>query len=702
MERISLSLTAQEILAVYFANPDQKFYVNELIRKTGKYPNSIQQALKSLEKQKILSASRLGRLKLHFLNRSNPLLDQIRAIVEKGGRRKTEDYLKEPEWVKVVNRVNEIPYVYQVFEGERDNLRKVLGLRFENFWYNGLTGGVYYYKEHLRKGGEIILEKTKRDKNFAKNIADQCLKQGEEFVKKTKIVLRLDLVNLSKKEIYKFLKGRVAEFSQFANFLFIPLSIESILEGQIEESLKSLGVSPSKMGQVKRRLIEPTSFIQEEQTRQLELASLVKEFGWNIQARKALAALTADFCWLPMYTLMAKPFDEQYFKNGVEDILKKVPSPAREISKLQAKELVKAKELGQLLAKLKADQYLRDLINLFQSYIMLRTYRVNVFRRFNFFHLPLLYEIAQRMVLSEKEIKFLTYGEMLSWLKHGYGQQFGYSYETFKKEIAKRISGWAILMWRGRIKIIVGVKDILEATEQYKIIAPTSSMQRIVKGNPACRGHAIGRVKIVRNLKELDKVDKGDILVTKMTTPDYMMAIHKAAAIVTDEGGVTCHAAIVSREFNLPCIVGTKNATQILADNDLVEVDANEGVVRVVEAVEVDENVREIYGKTAFKGKVRGAARVVLDASDFPKVCEGDILIAPQTTPEYLSSLYKVKGFVVDEESITSHAMLYAKALRLPALIGTQFARQVIQDGEIVELDATIGVLKRIEKLPES
>lgn len=167
---------------------------------------------------------------------------------------------------------------------------------------------------------------------------------------------------------------------------------------------------------------------------------------------------------------------------------------------------------------------------------------------------------------------------------------------------------------------------------------------------------------------------------------------------MTDEGGVTCHAAIVSREFNIPCIIGTKNATQILSDEDLVEVDANEGIVRVIESLELPEEVRVISGKTAYKGNVRGPARIVLDASDFEKVQEGDILVAPQTTPEYFSSLYKVKGFVVDGDSIISHAMLYAKALRLPALIATNFARNVLHDGEKVELDATKGLIKRLDE----
>jgi len=68
-----------------------------------------------------------------------------------------------------------------------------------------------------------------------------------------------------------------------------------------------------------------------------------------------------------------------------------------------------------------------------------------------------------------------------------------------------------------------------------------------------------------------------------MTTPDFVPAIQKAAGIITDEGGITCHAAITSRELKKPCIIGTKFATQVLHDGDLVEVDADNGVVRILE-----------------------------------------------------------------------------------------------------------------------
>ena len=102
------------------------------------------------------------------------------------------------------------------------------------------------------------------------------------------------------------------------------------------------------------------------------------------------------------------------------------------------------------------------------------------------------------------------------------------------------------------------------------------------RGLTASMGKAIGVVKVVKSVTEMGKVQQGDILVAVMTRPDYVPAMKKAAAIVTDEGGVTCHAAIVSRELGVPCIIGTKIATKILKDGMKVEVNANHGVVRII------------------------------------------------------------------------------------------------------------------------
>jgi phosphoenolpyruvate synthase/pyruvate phosphate dikinase len=103
-----------------------------------------------------------------------------------------------------------------------------------------------------------------------------------------------------------------------------------------------------------------------------------------------------------------------------------------------------------------------------------------------------------------------------------------------------------------------------------------------IEGVIAQKGKSSGLVKVVLKVEDAKKVLRGDVLVASMTDPRYLSAIKKSCAIVTDEGGITCHAAIVARELNKPCIIGTKIATQVLKDGDLVEVDANEGIVRIL------------------------------------------------------------------------------------------------------------------------
>lgn len=110
----------------------------------------------------------------------------------------------------------------------------------------------------------------------------------------------------------------------------------------------------------------------------------------------------------------------------------------------------------------------------------------------------------------------------------------------------------------------------------------------IVHGQVASKGKVVGMVKIIpvdysdpnRVNREIEKMKQGDILVAETTAPELILACKKAGAIVTDMGGLMSHAAIVSREFRIPCVVGTKIATKVLKDGDMIEVDANKGIVR--------------------------------------------------------------------------------------------------------------------------
>lgn len=108
----------------------------------------------------------------------------------------------------------------------------------------------------------------------------------------------------------------------------------------------------------------------------------------------------------------------------------------------------------------------------------------------------------------------------------------------------------------------------------------TQSNVTKIKGSIANKGKVKGKVKLIFNRKQLWKVKKNDILVAPMTSVWHLPAMKKSSGIVTDEWGITCHAAIISRELGKPCIIGTKIATKVFKDGDLVEVDANTGIVR--------------------------------------------------------------------------------------------------------------------------
>ena len=129
------------------------------------------------------------------------------------------------------------------------------------------------------------------------------------------------------------------------------------------------------------------------------------------------------------------------------------------------------------------------------------------------------------------------------------------------------------------------------ALEIIKTFRDTVGIKNSVSGRPASMGKAKGKVKVINvdytDLKilheEISKMNHGNILIAETTAPELILACRKAAAIVTDVGGVLSHAAIVSRELGIPCIVGTENATKVFKDGDLVEVDAEKGTVTKIE-----------------------------------------------------------------------------------------------------------------------
>jgi len=176
--------------------------------------------------------------------------------------------------------------------------------------------------------------------------------------------------------------------------------------------------------------------------------------------------------------------------------------------------------------------------------------------------------------------KFGLNYEMAIWMTP---QEFLESLKAKKSQISKealkaRKKSYGIVSRKGDFFVVVG-KEINKYFSYSKLSKITS---KIIRGNVACSGVIRGRVKKISSPDELGKVKRGDVFVASETTPDYVFALKLAGAIIADNGGITSHAAIISRELNIPCIVGTKIATEVLEDGDLVEVDANNGIIKII------------------------------------------------------------------------------------------------------------------------
>jgi pyruvate,water dikinase len=188
---------------------------------------------------------------------------------------------------------------------------------------------------------------------------------------------------------------------------------------------------------------------------------------------------------------------------------------------------------------------------------------------------------AMRKTLSalgfdEKIILDFTEDEFREWLNNDQVIP-----NTFKLEDRKEY--YAFYSHGDTYKYLFGKDNVenLIQKEQLELLEKISGKKEII-GTVARKGRVRGRVKLVHNQKDAASFQDGEILVTSMTTPELLGAMYKSVAFITDEGGVTCHAAIIARELNKPCIIGTRVATQVLKDGDMVEVDANIGIIRIL------------------------------------------------------------------------------------------------------------------------
>ncbi len=235
----------------------------------------------------------------------------------------------------------------------------------------------------------------------------------------------------------------------------------------------------------------------------------------------------------------------------------------RESLKIYRRNAAKLKE-NKRKAYAKLPKEAKKTAKLIEKFVFLRTYATeNSDRLFFYFKKRILKRLAEERGASLDVALSLDTDEAREFFKNG----------NLPLDLSDRRKGEAIVFENGEYRTYYGVKCCL----LLKKLMPETSSDGELKGMVACMGEATARVTIVRNADDARNFPSGNILVATMTVPELTPAMERASGIITDEGGVTCHAAIIAREYGIPCLVGTGNATSVFSNGDNVFLDCING-----------------------------------------------------------------------------------------------------------------------------
>ena len=284
-----------------------------------------------------------------------------------------------------------------------------------------------------------------------------------------------------------------------------------------------------------------------------------------------LSEHTQKHAWV-YYVYQGPAFTEQQFGEFLNTFLQSGKDPKKELQNRAQDRANLLQEKDRLLSLLNPTQKERELLLLVSEFVWSKPRRKD-YQSKSYYHMEAFYrEWSRRTSTSLRHARAATFAQIQEGLLRGTCDQ-----SLLERQFLSHVT----YTGPNGALVLSGVEaDEFLATFSHEEKQESHSQELL--GNTAFPGLVRGTVKIVNVPEDMGKMNQGDILVAVSTTPSCVPAMKKAAAIVSDEGGLTCHAAIVSRELKVPCVVGTKFATSVLKDGDEVEVDATNGIVKIL------------------------------------------------------------------------------------------------------------------------
>ncbi len=421
------------------------------------------------------------------------------------------------------------------------------------------------------KATKIIFDRLKSNPKYIEEIEKNVLPLANEAADYAIKVSKMDLRKKTAVEMAEILDTYIAKvYPSFAWGLLLPaldfepdLHLTTYLQGYLR---KNFPQKAEEMFAILTTNAEDKTWQAVEEVEFLKIAALPEK-----EQQSALAKHSEKFIWIPWAWRGPTKWDSAYYNELLASVKKDSAFNAAD----------KLKEKQQRIAQIKKKQLeFEKLISPEMQLWFAASRKVSWLK-------PLRKEI---------QIKSIYYFE--AWLKEA-SRRSGIPLELFRfqtlEEMKAAVNGTPLdvkLLQERRKSCVCVIEStgmkIYSGTEadefrQNRIIRPKlDKTVRELRGATAVAGKVIGTVKIVNSVSDFSKMNEGDVLVSVSTNPALLPVMKKAAAIVTDTGGLTCHAAIVSRELHIPCITGTKVGTKVLKDGDKVEVDADKGIVRKI------------------------------------------------------------------------------------------------------------------------
>lgn len=590
LDQLFGSKTRAHVLAFLFRHARQDVYPQEVVTAMHTDPANTLREFQRLEAIGVLVRTKAKGRRYYHINTESEYYEGLAGLFGQGDNRPTlfpmhgvfpEDRtndLRGKEWYH--QRFDACPiFIGSIAESElRQEPRKPSGTEADiRICFYGEGKGDWYLDEaDIRRGATVLTGLAKSDPEISKKLLAAWKVDEDAFQRYVDeefpgLPLReLKTVALAK-EWRRFYRLGIDRFTSSALIDHFALgtdrSIRDMLRQEVFSTLQGKQLQESALNEIFAIATAPIhqSFINQAEIELLRIA-----LGTS---KETVVQFSKRYSWMHNNYYEAHTLAPAHFRKEVRAWKKSGKDLAHECATLEETPVRNKQQKEALFRKFKFSQELRTLLIVSEDFTWWQDERKRATYRNIEIGSTFLKEIARRTGYSVDELKYCVASEIATILtkKH-----------PSRKELQNRQRGCVVLATREGYWIATG-RAMQTVKETMFAGRPLDTVQD-VRGLSANTGRAVGTVKVVLSATEIAKVKKGDILVAVMTRPDYVAAMRKAGAIVTNEGGITSHAAIVSRELGIPCIIGTKIATEIFKDGDLVEVNANHGWIRKVQA----------------------------------------------------------------------------------------------------------------------